>query len=62
MNTLRFDGPPLTINRRKTARLLQVSEATLRRWELAGFGPKPLRIARLVRYRMADLEEFLNSL
>lgn len=49
---------PLEVNQKAAAHLLQVSEATLRRWELAGFGPRPLRIGRLVRYRTADLERF----
>lgn len=35
---------------------------TLRDWRKQGKGPRFTRVGRLVRYRLSDVEEFVNSL
>ena len=38
-----------------------VSSRTLQRWRLEGVGPTYVKIGRLVRYREADLDTFLEE-
>ena len=38
---------------------LGVSVATLRVWRRRGIGPRFIRIGRSIRYRRADIEEYL---
>lgn len=38
-----------------------VSPRTLQRWRMEGTGPSFVRIGRLVRYRRADLDQWLNG-
>jgi hypothetical protein len=35
---------------------------TIRGWRAQGRGPRFVRLGRLVKYRLSDVEEFLNSL
>lgn len=55
--------PPnaLAVKERTAADLLDVSESTMRRWRRAGKGPRAIRISRLIRYRVEDLERFLGT-
>jgi predicted DNA-binding transcriptional regulator AlpA len=43
----------------EVAAALRVSVACIRRWRLAGIGPKFVKVGRSVRYRAADLERWL---
>jgi hypothetical protein len=43
----------------KSADVLGVSVAALRRWRREGRGPAFIRLERCVRYRMSDLEHYL---
>ena len=38
-----------------------ISPKTLQAWRVSGRGPVFIKVGRLVRYRMADLENFLNQ-
>ena len=51
----------LVVDQRTAARLIGVSVSSLRRWARDGTGPQPIRISRLVRYRVTDLEGFVQS-
>jgi predicted site-specific integrase-resolvase len=44
---------------RAAANLLNVSEKTLANWRCSGFGPPFVRVGRLIRYREADLHDFI---
>ncbi len=44
----------------EAARLLDCSEASLRRWRRQGRAPRCVKMARLVRYDPTDLEEFIE--
>ena len=61
MNRLTLEQPPLAVNQQTAAQLLGVSVATLRRWEQEGTGLTAIRLSRLVRYRLADLDRFLKA-
>ena len=52
---------PRLLNEREVAAMLGVSIATVRRWRLLRQGPKYLKLGTAVRYRPADIEEFLNQ-
>jgi excisionase family DNA binding protein len=45
----------------EAARLLRLSERTLERLRVSGSGPVYVKAGRLVRYREADLEEWIAS-
>jgi hypothetical protein len=49
------------VSERSAAALLAVSVALLRKWRRTGGGPPYLRIGRLVRYRLSDLRNFMDS-
>ena len=47
------------VPRAEVSRQLDVTEQTLRLWELAGEGPPPIRIGRRVFYRVDVLRRWL---
>lgn len=56
--------PPTTSPNLKTeeaAKFLNVKPATLEQWRWNGRGPKFCKIGRSCRYRMSDLESFLDA-
>lgn len=53
---------PVVLNPRETAQYLGVSVSTLKLWRAQKIGPKwTKRGARLIAYRPADLEQFLDD-
>jgi predicted DNA-binding transcriptional regulator AlpA len=49
------------LTQRQCAEMLVLSERTLERLRVTGAGPKFLRIRHSVRYRPADVEQWLAS-
>ncbi len=49
------------LDKHDVARFFDVSVATVRRWRWLKTGPRFYRIGASVRYRLADLEAFLQS-
>jgi excisionase family DNA binding protein len=45
----------------EAAAVLGISVATLRRWRLLGKGPRAIKLGSSVRYRRADLEEWIST-
>jgi len=45
----------------EVSRLLQVSLARLRKWRVEKRGPRFIKIGSMVRYRLADLQQWLSS-
>lgn len=43
------------------AATLGVSRSTLQSWRYAGRGPRFIKLGRMVRYRVADIDEFLRA-
>jgi excisionase family DNA binding protein len=43
------------------AEYLDVPKATVYRWRTRGGGPRGIRVGRHVRYRVADVEAWLDS-
>lgn len=50
-----------TVNEEEAARILGFSLPTMRKRRWLREPPAYLKIGRLVRYKVADLEDFLNS-
>ena len=48
-------------DQRKLAEHWQVSESTLERWRSEGIGPIFLKIRGSVRYRLSDIQRWLDS-
>lgn len=46
---------------KEVATYLQKSERTLANWRWAGIGPAYLSVEGTIRYRWAELEEWLNA-
>ena len=40
---------------------LGVSRSTLQSWRYTGRGPRFIKLGRMVRYRVADVDAYLNS-
>jgi len=49
------------LTQREAASLLRLSERTLERLRVFGLGPKFARCSRSIRYRLADLDEWIAS-
>ena len=49
------------LNERQAANVLGCSVGLMRKWRLFGDGPSYLKIGRLVRYRQADIDSFLEA-
>ena len=50
--------PEMLLRTRQVAEMLQVQETTLEQWRWKGQGPLFIKVGRLVRYRLADVESF----
>ena len=49
------------VNEVKAAKIICVAVQTLRNWRHQRKGPAYLKISRAVRYKVEDLENFMNS-
>ena len=49
-----FDQAPI-------AQILLVKEKTMETWRSRGGGPKYIKIGRLVRYRLSDVQAFIDA-
>jgi len=49
------------LNNEEAARYLGMSPDTLPRWRWAGTGPRFLKVGRKVKYRLTDLENYLDG-
>jgi hypothetical protein len=52
---------PSLVDETKAAQLLDLRVKTLRRWRWAGKGPRFIKLGSAVRYRLADLDEFIAA-
>ena len=52
---------PVAVRETEAARLIGVSVAALRRWRREKRGPRFVKLERCVRYRVADLNAFLDG-
>jgi predicted site-specific integrase-resolvase len=55
------DTPTPLMNETEAANILHVSLSSLRRWRRLGNGPMFRKFGRTVRYRPADLSDFVAS-
>jgi predicted DNA-binding transcriptional regulator AlpA len=46
---------------RAVAKIIGCSVALVRKWRLFNEGPAYVKVGRLVRYRQADIDAFLNA-
>ena len=49
------------INEEQAGAMLKVSTRTLQAWRVRGYGPKFRKMGRAVRYRLEDLETFVDE-
>ncbi len=49
------------LTRREAAELLGIEPQTLAVWSCRGIGPAFIKVGRSVRYRLSDLEKFIES-
>jgi predicted DNA-binding transcriptional regulator AlpA len=50
------------INKTQLAQMLGISIKTIDLWMSKGYGPQPVYMGRLVRFRSTDVEAFVESL
>lgn len=51
----------LAMNESQVAQLASVSIALVRKWRRQGTGPRFLKLGRLIRYRVKDVDAWLDS-
>ena len=49
------------LNTRQAAELIGLKANTLEIWRLRGTGPKYIKFGRAVRYRLTDLESYVDA-
>ena len=54
-------GPPTLLTVEETARLLRCSVSSLNKWRLIGRGPHFVYVGSRVRYRPADIAEYVDK-
>lgn len=52
---------PQNLTTTEAAAYLNIKPATLEQWRWRGEGPRFVKLSRSVRYRLADLESFLEG-
>ena len=52
---------PDLLDTTQLAKAYGLAEVTLRKWRIAGTGPRFVRLGRCVRYRIADIESWVSS-
>lgn len=52
---------PRYLNTRQASELTGIATVTLERWRVDGEGPPYVKLGRLVKYRRADLDEFMEQ-
>src|SRR5262245_27731515 len=57
----RLSGPTDLIDELALANRLGVSRSTLQSWRYSGRGPRFIKLGRMVRYRVADVDAYLNA-
>ncbi len=50
------------LTQKQVEQYLQLKASTLEQWRLAGKGPKFIRLGRSIRYRIEDIEDFVETL
>ena len=56
-----MDQPEIALTESETARLLNISLSGLRKWRRKNVGPSYVRLGRLIRYRMSEIQVWLDS-
>ena len=51
----------MNLTTKEAATYLNVAESTLEAWRCRGGGPPFLKLGKIVRYREADLDDFIES-
>lgn len=51
----------IILTTRQAAQYLGLSMSTLNKWRCYGFGPKYLKLGRAVRYRLEELDRYLEA-
>jgi predicted DNA-binding transcriptional regulator AlpA len=54
-------GPADLVDEARLAARLGVSRSTLQNWRYSGRGPRWIKLGRLIRYRIADVDSFLEA-
>jgi predicted site-specific integrase-resolvase len=50
------------LTREEAAEALQIHPFTLKRWRMRGYGPQGVKVGGRLRYRMSDIQSWLDSL
>jgi predicted DNA-binding transcriptional regulator AlpA len=55
------NGVPILIDERQLEQLYNIRRKTAQRWRLEGRGPRFLKLEGLVRYRLSDIEIWIEQ-
>lgn len=61
MKVVKSEAGTELIDEAMLASRLGVSRATLQSWRYAGRGPRFIKLGRLIRYSVTDVDEFLRA-
>jgi len=55
-------NPAQLVDTKRAARFMGLKESTLEQWRVYGKGPEFVKMGRSVRYRVRDLQQYLDTL
>ncbi|MEO8840181.1 MAG: helix-turn-helix domain-containing protein [Kofleriaceae bacterium] len=58
---LASDGIGELVDEASLAKRLNVSRSTLQSWRYTGRGPRWIKLGRLIRYRVRDIDDYLEA-
>ena len=50
------------LTQKEVKEITRLADSTLEQWRLKGKGPKFIKLGRLVRYRLSDIEAYISGL
>lgn len=50
------------LTQKEVKEIIRLADSTLEQWRLKGKGPKFIKLGRLVRYRLSDIEAYISGL
>jgi predicted DNA-binding transcriptional regulator AlpA len=59
---MKFQNTDKLLTQKEVKEITGLADSTLEQWRLKGKGPKFIKLGRLVRYRLSDIDTYISGL
>jgi predicted DNA-binding transcriptional regulator AlpA len=59
---MNFQNTDKLLTQKEVKEITGLADSTLEQWRLKGKGPKFIKLGRLVRYRLSDIDTYISGL